>query len=109
MTFIQIEEGKMDKLSEHIEQSLRHMGKAMQCVDEWIEEGGMKEYSGYGMRGGYGMRYNQGGRYGGGHMNQRYPIYGGYGMGYKDDEDWDDEEMAERRGGRRRDSRGRYI
>jgi hypothetical protein len=54
------------------------------------------------------MRYNQGGRYGGGHMNQRYPIYGGYGMGYKDDEDWEDEEMAERRGGRRRDSMGRY-
>jgi hypothetical protein len=97
MYMIQIEEGKMDKLSEHIEQSLRHMGKAMQCVDEWMEEGGMKEHSGYGMRGGYGMRYNQGGR------------YGGYGMGYKDDEDWDDEEMAERRGGRRRDSRGRYM
>lgn len=94
MMFIEIEEKKMNKLSEHIEESLKHMGKAMQCVDEWMEEGG--------------MRYNQGGRYGGGHMNQRYPIYGGYGMGYKDDEDWDDEEMAERRGGRRRDSMGRY-
>ena len=102
MYMIQIEEGKMDKLSEHIEQSLRHMGKAIQCIDEWMEEGGMKEHSGYG------MRYNQGGRYGGGHMNQRYPIYGGYGMGYKDDEDWDDEEIAQRRG-RRRDSRGRYM
>jgi hypothetical protein len=29
-------------------------------------------------------------------------------MGYKDDEDWEDEEMAERRG-RKRDSRGRYM
>ena len=63
MTFIRIEEGKMDKLSEHIEQSLRHMGKAMQCVDEWIEEGGMKEHSGYGMRGGsYGNRGGYGNR-----------------------------------------------
>lgn len=102
MMFIEIEEKKMNKLSEHIEESLKHMGKAMQCVDEWMEEGGMGERSGN-----YGMRYNQGGRYGGGHMNQRYPIYGGYGMGYKDDEDWDDEEIAERRG-RRRDSMGRY-
>ena len=107
MYMIQIEEGKMDKLSEHIEQSLKHMGKAMQCVDEWLEDDGMKEHSGYGMRGGYGMRYNQGGRYGGGHMNQRYPMYGGYGMGFKDDEDeWEDESMGERR---RRNSRGRYI
>ena len=108
MKMIEITEHKIDKLSEHIEQGLRHIGKAMQCVDEWMEEGDMKEPVGYGMRGGYGMRYNQGGRYGGGHMNQRYPIYGGYGMGYKDDEDWDDEEIAERRG-RRRDSRGRYM
>ena len=46
----------MDKLSEHIEQSLKHMGKAMQCVDEWMDEGGMgREGSSY-----------SGGRYGGG-------------------------------------------
>lgn len=101
MTFIQIEEGKMDKLSEHIEQSLKHMGKAMQCVDEWMDEGGMgyREGSSY-----------SGGRYGGGNMGRRYPMYGGYDMGYKDDEDWEDDEMmGERRGRRRRDSRGRYI
>lgn len=101
MTFIQIEEGKMNKLSEHIEQSLKHMGKAMQCVDEWMDEGGMgsREGSSY-----------SGGRYGGGHMGSRYPMYGGYGMGYKDDEDWEDDEMmGERRGRRRRDSRGRYM
>jgi hypothetical protein len=101
MYMIQIEEGKMDKLSEHIEQSLKHMGKAMQCVDEWMDEGGMghREGSSY-----------SGGRYGGGNMGSRYPMYGGYGMGYKDDEDWEDDEMmGERRGRRRRDSRGRYM
>ena len=101
MYMIQIEEGKMDKLSEHIEQSLKHMGKAMQCVDEWMDEGGMgrREGSSY-----------SGGRYGGGSMGNRYPVYGGYGMGYKDDEDWEDDEMmGERRGRRRRDSRGRYM
>ena len=94
MYMIQIEEGKMDKLSEHIEQSLKHMGKAMQCVDEWMVESGMGE------RGGYGNRYS------GGSMGNRY------GIGYKDDEEdeWEDEEMmGERRGRRRRDSRGRYM
>jgi hypothetical protein len=35
-------------------------------------------------------------------------------MGYRDDEDWDEmddrrEDMMERRGRRRRDSRGRYM
>lgn len=99
MMFIEIEEKKMNKLSEHIEESLKHMGKAMQCVDEWMEEGGMGERSGnYGMRGGYGNRY------GGGSMSGRY------GMGYKDDEDeWDDDEMMGERRGRRRNSRGRYM
>lgn len=97
---IQIEDNKVSKLSDHIEQGLRHLGKAMQCVDEWMEKDGMGE------RRGYGMREHEGGRYGGGHMGSRYPIYRG-GMGYRDDEDWEDEEeMGERR---RRNSRGRYM
>lgn len=111
MTFIQIEEKKMDKLSDHIEQSLKHMGKAMQCVEEWIDESGMGERGGYGNRGGqggYGGGSSYGSRYGGGSMGQRYPMYGGYGMGYKDEEEWEEESMGERRG-RRRDSRGRYM
>lgn len=97
MMFIEIEEKKMNKLSEHIEESLKHMGKAMQCVDEWMEEGGMS--GGYSGRGGYGNRYSGG------------SMVGRYGMGYKDNEDeWDDDEMmGERRGRRRRDSRGRYY
>lgn len=102
MYMIQIEEKKMDKLSEHIEQSLKHMGKAMQCVEEWMEEGSM------GQRGSYGGGSSYGSRYGGGSMGQRYPMYGGYGMGYKDEEEWEEESMGERRG-RRRDSRGRYM
>lgn len=96
MMFIEIEEKKMNKLSEHIEESLKHMGKAMQCVDEWMEEGGMS--GGYNGRSGYGNRYS------GGSMSGRY------GMGYKDDEDeWDDDEMMGERRGRRRNSRGRYM
>lgn len=111
MYMIQIEEKKMDKLSDHIEQSLKHMGKAMQCVEEWIDESGMGERGGYGNRGGqggYGGGSSYGSRYGGGSMGQRYPMYGGYGMGYKDEEEWEEESMGERRG-RRRDSRGRYM
>lgn len=104
MYMVQIEEKKIDKLSEHIEESLRHMGKAMQCVDEWMEEGGF----GHGNRGGMGYR-NEGGRYGGGSYGYRYPMTGG--MGYRDEEEWEDDDMiGERRGRRqRRDSRGRYM
>jgi MFS family permease len=81
-------EKKVEKLSEHIEEGLKHLGKAMQCVEEWMEGS-----EGYGERGSrYGNRYED--------MGMR----GGY-MGYRDDEDW--EEMGERRG-RRRDSMGRY-
>lgn len=88
MYMIQIEESKVGKLSEHIEQGLRHLGKAMQCVDEWLEGSEMHE------RRGYGMREHEGGRYS-----------GGYGM--KDHEDYEDmEQIGERR---RRDSRGRYM
>ena len=101
---IEITESKFDKACEHVEQAMKSIGKVMQCFTEWEEENSMGH-----REGSYGNRNNYGGRYGGGHMNQRYPIYGGYGMGYKDDEDWEDEEMAERRGGRRRDSRGRYM
>lgn len=103
MYMIEISDSKVDKLSNHIEQSLRHLGKAMQCVDEWMGDG-------YGERGNYGSR--GGSRYGSGSYGSR----GNYGsrydemMGYRDEEDWDeDESMGERRGRRRRDSRGRYM
>lgn len=90
---IEITENKVEKLSEHIEQGLRHLGKAMSCVEEWMDEKGMGERRGYGNRSNYGSRY------------------GGSSMGYKEDDDWDDDDemMGERRGGRRRRSNGRYY
>lgn len=94
--YIEITEKKMDKLSGHIEESLKHMGKAMQCVESWMEESGMGErtnYRGgsYGNHGGYGNRYSGGG------------------MNYRDDDDWEDEDemMQERR--RRNRRTGRYM
>lgn len=104
MTII-IEESKMNKLSEHIEEGLRHMGKAMQCVDQWMEESGMSERGGMNYRGGsYGNRYGQGGgRYGNRYDEMGYR--GGYGM--RDDDEWEDEEMGERR--RRNRRTGRYM
>lgn len=95
---IEISEQKVNKLSDHIEESLKHLGKAMQCVSEWMEEG-----EDYGERNDY-----RGGSYG-----DRYDgmNYRGGSMGYRDDDDdeWErDEMMGERRGRRRRDSMGRY-
>lgn len=88
---IEITESKKEKLSEHIENALHEMGKAMACVEQF---GSMGERGGE--RGGYGNRYDSG-EYG---MRESY----GSRMGYRDEE----EEFGERRG-RRRDSRGRYM
>ena len=104
MYMIEIETKEMDKASEYAEKALKYMGKVMQCLTEWGEEGGYGERSGqesysrsmmgsrggsYGSRGGYGMR--------------------GGDMPYRDEEEWDDDDMmGERRGRRRRDSMGRY-
>lgn len=95
MYMIEIETKEMDKASEYAEKALKYMGKVMQCLTEWEDEGG------YGERGGHGgSSYDS--RYG---MRSRYDNYGQRGdYGYRDDEDW--EEMGERR---RRDSRGRYM
>lgn len=109
MKIIEITETKMDKLSEHLEQGLRHFGKAMQCVDEWMQEGGMGErggnYGNHGGQGGYGSRGGYGNRYNEMEMRESYGNRSrGGSMGYRDDEEeW---EMQERR---RRDSRGRYM
>ena len=109
MTVIEITEKKYDKLSEHIEESLRHLGKAMSCISEIGEPYGLSyrdDESMEGEREGYrGSRQggsSYGSRYG---MRSRYDNYGQRGdYGYRDDEEW--EEMGERR---RRDSRGRYM
>lgn len=108
MTVIEITEKKYDKLSEHIEESLRHLGKAMSCISEIGEPYGLGYRDDESM--GYREGYSHGGRsYRRDMMGSRYDNYemrGG--MGYKDDEWMDEDEMHERRG-RRRDSRGRYM
>ena len=96
---IEITEDKVESLSEHLEKGLRHIGKAMQCVEglcEQSERFGERGYGRYGNRGGYG----------GGSGNSVY----GNRMGYREeDEDWDedDDRMGERRGRSARS--GRYM
>ena len=104
MYMIEIETKEMDKASEYAEKALKYMGKVMQCLTDWEEEGGYGERSG---QGGYSrsMMGSRGGSYG---------SRGGYGMrggdiSYRDEEEWEDDDMmGERRGRRRRDSMGRY-
>ena len=79
---IKISHDKVEDLAENIEKGLRYVGKAMQCIDELMNEGGWGERSGYGMRHGYGMRDD---------MDYRNPM--------------DDEDMGMRRGVR---GTGRY-
>ena len=101
MYMIQIEESKVDKMSELAEKMLKYGGKLMQCIEEMSEESGIGHRGGYGMRSG---QSSQGGRYYGGSQGS-YGSRGGYGM--RDDEDWDSMDyMGERRS---RDSRGRYM
>jgi hypothetical protein len=94
---IEVKEDKVEKLSEHIEKGLHHLGRAMTCVEAMLGQ----EYND---RGGMNYRDYEKGRYNrmDDGMNERYPHY----VNYRDDE-WD-EDFNERRGGRRRDSMGRY-
>lgn len=101
MTVIEISEKKYDKLSEHIEESLRHLGKAMSCIAE------IGEPYGLGYRDEEQMMYPDG-RHSRSMMGSRYGMRGDR-MGYRDDDDdWDEDEMM---GERRRRSRrsGRYM
>lgn len=102
MYMIEISESKVGKMADYAEKMLRYGGKLMQCIDE-LEGNEFGERSG--SRGGsYGNRYNEAD----GGMGMRYGNRGGS-MNYRDEDEWDDEEMGERRGRRRRDSRGRYM
>lgn len=87
---IKITTRKKEKMSEHAEKALKHMGKLMQCLEELGEEE-------MGER--YGNRYA-------GEMGERY----GSRMNGRDDwEDDDDDERTPRMGERRRRaSNGRY-
>lgn len=101
---IEIETKEMDKASEYAEKALKYMGKVMQCLTEWEDEGGYGERSGS-SRGGSSNGGSYGSRYG---MRSRYDNYGSR-MGYRDEEEeWEDEDMM---GERRRRSRrtGRYM
>ena len=104
MTVIEITEKKYDKLSEHIEESLRHLGKAMSCISEIGEPYGLGYRDDESMEG-Y-RKDMMGSRYG---MRSRYDNYGQRGdYGYRDDEEWEmDDEMGERR--RRSRRTGRYM
>lgn len=108
MYMIEISESKVGKMADYAEKMLRYGGKLMQCIDE-LEGNEFGERGG--SRGGsYGNRYNEAD----GGMGMRYGERGSYGnrggsMNYRDEDEWDDEEMGERRGRRRRDSRGRYM
>ena len=84
---IEITEDRIESLSEHIEKGLRHLGKAMQCVDELTREGLGER------RGGY--RDDEWERDFDDEMGERGGYRGGYRRGY-----------GERR---MRDSRGRYM
>lgn len=88
MYMIEIETKEMEKASEYVEKALKYMGKVMQCITSWEEEAGYGNR--YGERGGYGNRYS------GSSMNGRYGMRGG--MNYRDEEEWEDDEMNERRG-----------
>jgi hypothetical protein len=104
---IEIEESKLDKLADYTEKMLRYGGKMMSCLTEMDEKYGERSDESYGR---YGSRYGEREEYG---MRGGYSSRGGS-MGYREHEDWDEDEdemMHERRGGRRRrrDSRGRYM
>lgn len=105
---IEISEHKLDKATDYAEKMLKYGGMLMQCLTEWEDESGYGERGG--SQGGY-SRSMMGSR--GDYGSRNYGSRGGYNqrgdMGYREDEEWDDEEMMhERRGRRRRDSMGRY-
>lgn len=89
---IEITEDKVDKVSGHIEKALKYMGKAMQCVEQWMEES-----EGMGERGSYGQR-GSGGSMGSRSLVSRSPY-----RNVIEEEDDEEEEMgmAERRRRRR--------
>jgi hypothetical protein len=92
---IQIEESKLDKMSEYAEKMLKYGGKLMSCIEEMSEESGMGE------RGR--MNYRDEGR----HSYGRYGNRGGYGN--REDDDDEEYEHYQRMNERRhRDSMGRY-
>lgn len=109
MYMIEISDTKVDKMSEYVEDMLWAGGELMHCIEKMKgEHGGYGEREGYSHEGRSYRKDMMGSRYG---MRSRYDSYGQRGdYGYRDDEDMEEDEMmGERRGRRRRDSRGRYM
>jgi hypothetical protein len=102
MVMIEIEEKKVEKMSECIEKALKYMGKAMQSIDELMSEHDMGERY-MGERGNYGQGGSSSrGRSGGGSYGNPGGSYGSrmvYGNRWEDEDD--DDEMEERRRRRR--------
>lgn len=91
---IEISEKKVEKLSDHIEQGLHHLGRAMSCVESMMSgEMNHRENEEYGR---YGRKDDE--------MHERYPRWDGGYINYRERDDWDEMNMR-----RRRDSRGRYM
>lgn len=89
MYMIEIDESKVDKMSELAEKMLKYGGKLMSCIEQLSEEAGMGQRMGsYGNRnsGGYIERDGAGGN------------RGGYGQRDDDMDDEEEERMGERRG-----------
>lgn len=105
---IEISDSKVDKMSEYVEDMLWAGGELMHCIEKMKGEHGYGEREGYSHEGRSYRKDMMGSRYG---MRSRYDSYGQRGdYGYRDDEEMEEDEMmGERRGRRRRDSRGRYM
>lgn len=92
---IEISDSKIDKMSEYVEDMLWAGGELMHCLEK------MKGNSGYGHKEHDGSRYGR-------HYESTHDGMGERGrMGYRGDEDWDDDDMGERR--RRSRRTGRYM
>lgn len=102
MYVIEISDSKIDKMSEYVEDMLWAGGELMHCLEKMKGESGYGhressygsrygERSGQSYRGGYGSRYDE--------MRERGRYSSRGSMGYRDEEEWDEEEsMGERRG-----------
>lgn len=90
---IEITDDKVEGLAEHAKKILKHGRELYECIEELAEES-MGE-RGYSRGGRYGNRYDGGSRYG-----DRYDRG-------REHDDWDYDDMGERRG--RSARTGRYI
>lgn len=75
MMFFQVEEDKIDKISEHLETSVHALDKAMRCIAELKHEG----LAGQRMMGGMSGQRHWANQYGSGYSGRREYMGGGYG------------------------------